>query len=111
MAKGGILPVAEIGILYLTIYTPPLVGEPAGGVAQTNLNITNGAPAKTGASSILGQGTNSWAFTNGWAFTPESSEHYKRRLYGTVHHSQRSRSDFASIGAIGTASLCPGSGS
>ena len=25
---------------------PPLVGEPAGGVSQTNLNITNGAPAK-----------------------------------------------------------------
>ena len=31
--------------------------------AANKHNTTNGAPAKTGAPSILGQGTNGWAFT------------------------------------------------
>ena len=42
---------------------PPLIGELAGGMPQTNINATNWASAKNGAQSILDQGTNGWAFT------------------------------------------------
>ena len=46
------------------------------------LHTTNGAPVKTGAPSILGQGTNGWAFT-----------FYQSESNLTIMRKQRNRSD------------------